>query len=191
MVEKIANAIVEQLEKERLIEHCMKEQYIYALLTMIERWITISTIVIISLFHNLFVPTCLFLLFFLSLRKRTGGYHAEKFWQCYLGTIGTYLFIIVLCPAVSGHLIFMNFMVMVSVVLIAVIGTVNHPNMAMDDLELNASKKSARYLLFIECTIIVGFYFMKTDKLYIGYMSFAVILCAILLVIAKFLRQEV
>ena len=191
MFEKIANAIVEQLEKEKLIEKCMKEQYLYALLTMTERWITITTIVVISLISNLFVPTCLFLLFFLSLRKRTGGYHAEKFWQCYLGTIGTYIFIVVLCPAMLKYLTLMNIMVLMSVILIAVIGTVNHPNMAMNDLEFSESKKSARYRLLLECMVMSAFYFMGIDNIYMGYMSFAIILCAILLAVAKVLGQEV
>lgn len=84
MMEKIANAIVREMEKEKLLDHEMNEYYVYALVTLVERWLTIGTIICISFIYNNLLPTVLFLMFFLSLRKRTGGFHAKNFWQCYL-----------------------------------------------------------------------------------------------------------
>ena len=70
-------------------------------------------------------------------------------------------------------------------------GTVNHPNLAMDCIELQDSKKAARYLLVLECVILAAFSAFKIDDISICYMSVAIMLCAFLLCLAKNLKQEV
>ena len=86
MVEMIANAIVDQMEKEKILHYKMREYYLYALITTIEKWITVISILCIGIIFKQVVPMILFLTFFLSLRKRTGGYHANSFCQGYLGS---------------------------------------------------------------------------------------------------------
>lgn len=86
MVEMIANAIVDQMEKEKILHYKMREHYLYALITTIEKWITVISILCIGIIFKQVVPMILFLTFFLSLRKRTGGYHANSFYQGYLGS---------------------------------------------------------------------------------------------------------
>ena len=43
----------------------------------------------------------------------------------------------------------------------------------------------------MECSIIFGCVLLNDNKIYVGYMAIAVILCAVLLCISKILRQEV
>ena len=62
---------------------------------------TVGSIIVISLaFHKLF-PTIFFLVFFLELRKRTGGYHLDKFYICYLATVVSYLVIVIISARLS------------------------------------------------------------------------------------------
>ena len=77
-----------------------------------------------------------------------------------------------------------------SAVLIFLFGTVNHPNMALDSEELEDLKKMARYTLCLELLIIAGTYYFIDNRLYVAVMSISVILCALLLVLAKILKQE-
>lgn len=191
MIEAAANKIVEQMEKENLLIYNMKEHYVYAFIVVIEKWITVLTIILISLFFNKFIPSVIFLIFFFSLRKRTGGYHAKKFWECYIQTIATYIVILYTTPMLLQHQNIMYGVLIVSIFLIWSTGTVNHPNIGMDNYELQASKKMVRYILIIESIIIYIFYILDIYHLWISYMSSAVILCAILLCTAKFIRQEV
>ncbi|MBA4687637.1 MAG: accessory gene regulator B family protein [Candidatus Galacturonibacter soehngenii] len=191
MVEKIAIAIVGQMGNEKMISQNMKEHYVYALIVMAEKWITVGSIIGISLLLKQFLPTLFFLGFFLCLRKRTGGYHANTFWQCYLATITTYIMITFLSPVMIANIKITYSLVVISVILIAIIGTINHPNMDMDAFELKESKSAARWLIALESMILFASILLEIQKSYISYMSLAIILCATLMCVAKVLKQEV
>lgn len=191
MVEKIANAIVDQMEKEKILHSEMREHYLYALITTIEKWITVTSILCIGMIFKQVIPMVLFLIFFLSLRKRTGGYHANSFCQCYLGTLIISTGVIQVCPILVNHMPAVYVLLVCSIVVIALIGAVNHPNLALDCIELQELKKAARYLLGLESMIIVAIIAFDICELFVCYMSVAIILCAFLLCLAKFLKQEV
>lgn len=191
MVEMIANAIVDQMEEEKILHTEMREHYLYALITTIEKWITIVSILCIGVIFKQVVPVMLFLTFFLSLRKRTGGYHANTFLQCYLGTLIISIGVVHVCPILVNYMYAIYVLLVCSIVAIALIGTVNHPNLSMNCIELQESKKAARYLLGLECMILLVAIVFKVNQLFICYMSVAIILCAFLLCLAKILKQEV
>lgn len=191
MVEMIANAIVDQMEEEEILHTEMREHYLYALITTIEKWITIVSILCIGVIFKQVVPVMLFLTVFLSLRKRTGGYHANSFYQCYLGTLIISIDVVHVCPILVNYMYAVYILLVCSIVAIALIGTVNHPNLAMDCIELQESKKAARYLLGLECMILASAISLEICELFICYMSVAIILCAFLLCLAKILKQEV
>lgn len=146
---------------------------------------------IIGMLFKQFVPTVIFLLFFLSLRKRTGGYHADKFWQCYLATIITYIGIIQMAAVLAEKTYIMYAILLLAVLVIEIIGTVNHPNIDMNKNELQENKKSARLLVLMEAAVIVLLVILEINRLYVSYMSIAIILCSFLMCLAKMLKQEV
>lgn len=86
---------------------------------------------------------------------------------------------------------FIYVLLVCSIIMIFLIGTVNHPNMAMDCYELQESKKAARYTLGLECIILFAAIALNINKMCICYISLAIILCATLLCIAKIIKQEV
>lgn len=73
---------------------------------------------------------------------------------------------------------------------IEIIGTVNHPNMHLDNVELVNLSKSARILVILEGSVIYALALGNGNCLYVCYMSIAVILCAILQCLAKLMKQE-
>lgn len=153
--------------------------------------ITIGTIILISIAVEKFLPTLFFLLFFLGLRKRTGGYHLDKFYQCYLASVLSYLVILGISTSLVGYPQLILGMLLFAMSVIGIIGTVNHPNMHMDSAQLAESKKEARIILLLEGSIIYCCVLLGADLIFISYMAIAVILCAALLCIAKILKQEV
>lgn len=191
MVDKIVIKLVNLLQDDDLICPSDSEYYIYALITMIEGGITVSTILLIGFLCRQIIPTVCFLVFFLSLRKRTGGFHADKFWQCYLGTIATYIVIVAIADILSDKPAVMYALLLCSVLGIEIIGTVNHPNMDMDAFELSEAKKAARTIALLEFMVIVMLIWLGFSGLYVSYMSLAIILCAALLYLAKIIKQEV
>lgn len=191
MVEMIADAIVDQMEQEEILCSEMREHYIYALITIIEKWITILSILFISILLKQAVPIILFLISFLSLRKRTGGYHANSFLQCYIGTLIISIGIIYMCPILVNYMGTVYILLVCSIVIISCIGTVNHPNLALNCTELHESKKAARYLLILDCLVLATLIAFDICKLWVCYISFSIILCAFLLMLAKIFKQEV
>lgn len=191
MLEKLVNNIVTQMSDAKLIEEKQKEQYAYALELLIERTITLGSIVVISFFIEKIISTILFLLFFLELRKRTGGFHFDEFFVCYLGTIFSYLMMIFVSELLVNNQSILFGMLAVSIGIIEWIGAVNHPNMHMSDSEFTGTKKAARILALLEGLIIFCFLLVRVEMIYIVNMSVAIILCAILLCVAKIKKQEV
>ena len=183
--------LVEQMKEEQMIDLSECDNYEYALLTIIETFLTTTTMLVLGLICKQLVPTICFLIFFFSLRKRTGGYHAKKFWQCYLATVITYFMVLRVATLLSKSPIVMYILLGCSIIFIELIGTVNHPNVDMDIYELRESQRSARALVLLESTIILMLIIMGFDMLYVSYMSTAIILCAMLMCFAKIIKQEV
>ena len=191
MVEKIVMELVAQMEDRKIIEKSSRDYYEYVLVTLAEHIIGVGTMLIIGMLFKQLIPTVIFLAFFLSLRKRTGGYHADKFWQCYLLTIITYIAIIQMAPVLSQKKVIMYAILLFAVPVIEVIGTVNHPNIDMNKDELQENKKSARLLVLMETAVIVLLITLGINQLYVSYMSIAIILCSFLMCLAKIIKQEV
>ena len=191
MVEKVALRIVNQMEMQKIISKSNCKYYEYALIGMIEHTITVGTMLFLGLLFRHFFHTICFVVFFLSLRKRTGGFHANKFWQCYLGTVITYIVVMQIVPMLCKKPTSMYGLLFLAILLVCIMGTINHPNMDMNKSELRKSQKAARLLVFVETMVIAVLVFLKADLLYIGYMSMAVILCAFLMCLAKIIKQEV
>ncbi len=191
MVEEMVLKLVNQMEMKKMIEKSDRDYYEYVLIMMIERIIAIGSLLIISVIFKQFLPTVAFLTFFLSLRKRTGGYHADKFWQCYLLTIITYIGVVRVAPALSENPHMMYILLFFAVLVIEVFGTVNHPNINLDKNELRETKKAARLLVLIEIGIIAVLIMLKINQLYVSYMSIAIIVCSFFMCLAKIIKQEV
>lgn len=191
MLERFTVNLIDTMVTQKMISEDQKEDYEYAFLTLAERVITGASLLVVSLVMGTLVPMWLFLIFFLSLRKRTGGYHLNRFWMCYIGTIAISIGVIYIDPLLTENTYLMYGLLIVAMLVIFVIGTVNHPNVHMDCYELSESKKASRLLVVLECSVIAFFGFMGINKAYIGYMSMGVILCALLMCIAKITRQEV
>ncbi len=191
MIERMANDLVEQIAKEQLISERQREYYIYACISIMEKITTIGTICIIGFMRDMFVHTLVFLVFFLALRKRTGGYHANSFVQCYLGTVIAYLIVAKVNETSSEHPQLFFGILVVAICIIEIIGAVNHPNMHMNVAELLEAKKASRISALIEGCIIFSLAYAGVDMIFISYMSAAIILCATLLCTAKILKQEI
>ncbi|MFG6321799.1 accessory gene regulator B family protein [uncultured Phocaeicola sp.] len=192
MIEKMVLNVVNLMETKKIIEKSNSEYYEYALVSLAERIIAVGTMLAIGILFEQFIPTIIFLVFFLSLRKRTGGYHADKFWQCYLVTIITYIGVIKVAVALSEKSsVAMYAILVLAVLIIEVIGTVNHPNIDLDKGELRETKRAARLLVLMEAAIIAMLVALGINQLYVSYMSIAIILCSSLMCLAKILKQEV
>lgn len=190
MLEHFINRLVRELISEQIIGEESREEYTYVLITMIEKLITYASIIAIGYLKKITIPTLLFMFFFFTLRKRTGGYHAKNFSVCYTATIFTYICMTKMALKSMMHINMFFYLLIISVVLILRIGSINHPNMNMMKDEFEELRKSARFLVVLDGIIILFFYAMKINFMCTFYTASAVIICAILLVLAKITGQE-
>ena len=79
MVEKLTAMVVSQMARENIIRHEMKEHYIYVLTILAEKFITIFTIVGISLIVERLVETVIFFSILFCITKKNGRLSCEKF----------------------------------------------------------------------------------------------------------------
>lgn len=190
MIHKMSNSLSECLIKENLIEADLKENYSYAIETICEKWITYAAIFLSALYFQTVIPTLLFLLFFLSLRRYSGGLHMPSFGGCLIGTVMIYI-----CfnnwgyPFLEDNARLMYTLVSLSVGFIMIVGTVNHPNMNLDCKEFKACKKSARIMVILEAMSILLFIILNFNMAIIVFAAFGVILCAVLLFIGKIIEE--
>ena len=190
MIEKIVNKLANDMEIAKIITKEQIEHYIYAMVILIEKFIIITTVLLVAIIKNNIFPTLVFWTSFMEIRKRTNGYHADSFLKCYFGTVLIYLVVVMISPLMLNHEYIVYVFLVISTFTIEFIGTVNHPNMNLTSSEYKAMKKTARYVTVIEVSIIGIMILLDADSIYINYMSFSIILCAALLCVSKILDKK-
>lgn len=189
-MEKYIMKVVEKMIRYHLIHPELTDEYVYALTCISESTIVIGTILFISILIGRFIPTLCFLFFFYSLRKRSDGYHAKTFLGCYIMSILSYLCVVIWSNYVYLNMELQCIILGITSIIIFIIGSVIHPNMQMNPDEIMATKKAARLVLILEDSIILFSLWMWNCSLEITYMTSAVAICCICLLIAILLRKE-
>ena len=184
-------AAVNAMILHNIINPAMKQQYEYAIEIMIERFITIVSMLLISTCLGKTVHASFFLIFFMLLRGHTGGYHAKHFFVCYLESMIVFVLLMIFGDRILSYQVLNYTALASSFVLIMIVGTVNHPNMNYSDAELRESRKAARYILILEMFVILSLKVMGASEQCICFMSWGIVLCAISIVTAKITKQEV
>lgn len=191
MIEGLIFKLVNAFIVNDLISETEKENYVYSLICLIESGLTIGSILLIGFFIGKLLPTTFFCFYFLLLRHRTGGFHFQTFICCYIGSIILFGAVCIGCKILISHNLIWLCLTLLSSLLIIFLGTVNNPNMNMNKEELKAARSSSRWMLSLELLIIAFMLWMEISYDFIAYSCSGIILCALLLVIAKLKGQEV
>lgn len=193
MVEKLSCEIADVLVDRKYVINEKKAIYEFHILMLIEKTITVVSILIISLITDAFLQTIVIGVSFLSLRKRTGGFHANTFSRCYLLSLITYVISIkVLYPILKQLPVPAILIIVFCVGVIAFfIGTVNHPNLDLEECELNISKKKARKIIVLELSIAMICTIFVTTRMYGISICMALMSCTMGMLLAKLIKQEI
>lgn len=132
----------------------------------------------------------LFALSFVSLRQTTGGFHAESFWGCLFGSTLILLSTVkIIVPISERYAEVIGILLLLSILCILCFAPVNHPNLALTKEERKKHKYLSICVLCVELGIIgVGEYLQMHFQ---RYMIASVILCAVFILLAKIIGQEV
>lgn len=189
---KIAQRIVESLISHEFLYKGRKEEYIYVVEVLLEKAISFGTLIMLSFLFKNVLETIVFLFVFMNMRGRTGGFHMSSYGRCWISSIILYAAIVfIIMPLFSKIGIYSYFVFTGSIIIILIISTVNHPNMQLSDLELTESKKVARLIAGIHWVSLTALFFGLPKNKYVLWAMIADIICAILLAMAKLIKQEV
>lgn len=191
---RIAKNITRLMVDESVVDEEDREYMSYAMELLLEKAISIASIILVAILANKFVESVLFLATFCTLRKYTGGFHFKRFGICYFASVFLYVLIMnissVLCGAkYCGHIVYA--FTTVSLFVILMIGTVNHPNMNLDDGEVCKSRNRARFGAVFICACITLLALVGIEMKVLIFPCFGVTLCAVLQILAKITGQEV
>lgn len=100
-MEKIAEKLAKRLVRENLISESMVEIYQYGIVRLLEIGGAVLTGFLICLSMGMLKEGILFFLFFIPLRSYLGGFHMEKYWQCYIMSCFTLFVVLVITKMVS------------------------------------------------------------------------------------------
>lgn len=188
----IAVYLTDCLIQNEIAPDSRREEYVYGLEVMIGKIINYSTLLLIAIISGTLVPSIFFMITFFSLRGRTGGFHARTPLQCYIGTIIIYLLIIyVIAPLVEGKTWVYAGILVFSWLIIWMFAPVNHPDLDLDNQEIEECRKSARWLLLLITLCMAGAVALNVKAVCIAYWVVGIGMDTILVCIAKILRQEV
>lgn len=189
---KVAQRIVELLVNHKFLNRRRKEEYVYVVEILLEKTITFGTLIILSFLFSNVLQTIVFLFTFMNMRGRTGGFHMSSYKGCWLSTVILYIVLVyIIIPFFSGMGLYSYLLFTAAITIIFIISTVNHPNMRLSDLEYTEAKKVARLTSGLHWILITVLFFEVPNNIYILWAMVADIVCSILLVVAKSIKQEV
>ena len=127
---------------------------------------------------------------FVMLRRASGGFHARTFAGCLMGTSLLFVFVIeVFVPFLGDHMAVEILLLLCSAICVIIFAPLNHPNLALNLEEEKNHRKWSRLILGVELTFV--FIGMLLGKSWQQYIIAGIITCAVFIIIAKIIGQEV
>lgn len=191
MKEKLLGSLTKRMADYRIIEEADREYYVYLIECLFEKLIGCACLLLVSYATGCILETIFFFAFFSQLRKYTGGYHCSSFLLCTLCSI-----LIVLLNGwlvtdyATGYPVYL-ITGLIAALGILLIGAVNHPNMNWSAEEYKKSASMARTIVVVEYGILLCTSLIGVDVRFVASMANGIAVCAILIIIAKLVGQEV
>lgn len=192
MTEKISKNFTSYLLRKEIICDEKVEIVNYLFQIYIEKMVVYMTLFFYGVYREKIVELFFFLIMYTNLRKYTGGFHAQNFFRCYIGSVTVVVIgLEVFVSMTYTQNLFVSVIYIIAVFIISIIGTVNHPNMDFTKIELVKSKKCARGVIMLETLFIICLIMFHVQRKVIVSACYGVILCAMLLILSKIQKQEV
>lgn len=181
---------VDYLIRKNVLEKEEREDSIYGLTLLSEK--IIAYVVLISIAFLVGKPAAgiVFAVSFMVLRQMTGGYHVESFIGCLIGSALTlFIALEVAAPMIQRYPLWALVFFWLACGWIWLWAPVNHPNLCLSAGEQRSYRIWSRCGLGIECALIGLGYFLRMR--WQRYIMIAIIFCAVYIITAKVMGQEV
>ncbi len=192
MLQYISKNLTQYFLSKNIITKNQIEACEYSIHTRLMKLIFILSILAISLAFNVFIESIIFLILVLSLRRRTGGYHANSEIVCFIFSIGITIFATVfLADFINSFNNIFRFLIYInSVFILFLYAPINHPNLEMSDKEMRFHRNKMKKEIFIVSLILITFELFN-QSLISSLLISGVMLVASSVLISKIIKQEV
>ena len=160
--------LVDRMIGQEILESEKRDEYIYALTIRAEQVITYTLLAMVCLWTHNILEGLIYAVAFKGIRQYSGGYHARTLLGCLVGTI---------------------FLVIISICVLFIFSPVNHPNLNLSKEEMSDCRKGV-YVTILTEVLIASCLYLLSGILHI-FIASAIILCALTVILAKLLRQEI
>lgn len=109
--------------------------YIYGMELLLSFIINTVIILLIGIVSGKILPTLIFLILFVAVRRFTGGFHANTYLKCKIITVGTYIAVLCLSSLYYPPTVIKMLCYLAGILLIALFGPIENPNKPLDDNE--------------------------------------------------------
>ena len=168
-MENLANRISFYLYKKKLITKEEDPIYAYGAEVLLESLLLIVAILIFGNILGQLFNTFIFIFCFYSLRRYSGGYHADTYKKCFFISLGTYLFAISFSIWASINIFILVFSIG-NVILLTTAPSQSRVN-PKTKKELSDNRKKMLFCMFVMNTFIIScwyFDFLKEAYFTIG-----------------------
>lgn len=182
--------LVDRMIGQEILESENRDEYIYALTIRAEQVITYTLLAMVCLWTHNILEGLIYAVAFKGIRQYSGGYHAKTLLGCLVGTIAMLLAVVRwIAPFLQAHPIVMIFLVIISICVLFIFSPVNHPNFNLSKEEMSDCRKGV-YVAILTEVLIASCLYLLSGILHI-FIASAIILCALTVILAKLLRQEI
>lgn len=158
--------------------------YQYGFQRFLELSINIICSIIIAVLLDMKLECIVFFLFFIPLRSYSGGFHMEHYISCLLLSCLSLAGILCIVKYFSAATLFSCYLYFISLVVIKMIGSVDHPNRNVDEEDNLFFNKRANTILLISLIIFIVF-LLSNNARYLLLEALVFTLMSISLIIGK------
>lgn len=182
--------LVDFLIQQDVLDKAYREDSVYGLTLFLEKIVSYLLLMGLAFFLGKPAEGLMFAICFVFLRQSAGGFHAKTFAGCLAGSaLSFYTAVEMIAVCLQKHTLISISLLLMACICVFIWAPVNHPNLLLTEDEIKRNKLWSRSILLIEvCIIIIGYVLHMQWQQYI---VSAIILCAVFILIAKIIRQEV
>lgn len=155
-MERISKRLTDYILAKGVIEESESEIYQYGFQRFMELSINIICSIIIAVLLDMKLECIAFFLFFIPLRSYSGGFHMEHYVSCLLLSCLSLAGILCIVKYFSATPLFSCILFLVSLVVIKVIGSVDHPNRSVNEEDNQFFNKRANIILLVSLIIFIA-----------------------------------
>lgn len=186
----IANNLTNYLIEKQYVRPRRREWCIYFIQKKILSIISFIIFGIIAIYNQLFIESLIFIIAFLSLRKRTGGLHMSSPYMCILFSSILLYYIPYGVQILIQLKLIIPIILIFSFYIIQKLAPLNHPDMHMTEKECVANNRAAIKCFFILLAIFILLLVTK-NKIWAYYVALGIICDVIFMILGKIFKQEV